>query len=355
VGGLTPCAAGSSTYTTNEGNADFTTTLTSYSAFGQGTLNFTDAFRGILGLRYTEDKVSYDFARTSTQTTAFSGVNPAFSADGSIKDHGWSGNAGLQYDLTDDIMAYGMYTRGYKGPALNVFFNMQARDTGRIDPEKSNAYEAGLKMRLFDRKLTLNLAAFYAKYDNYQANFLDIVAGQVVTRLTNAGSVSTRGIEMDFNAAITDDFQLSGGFNYTDAHINTFICPTGAAVTCADAINGKPLPFAPKYKGTVTMDWRLPLNLDGFNVDLNSSLTYQSKTNFDINQNPNAFQSPYAIWDAGITLRTADDKYALSFLVKNITDKQFVIQRIPNGTSFMRQITPRDAERYVGVTGRVNF
>jgi iron complex outermembrane receptor protein len=252
-------------------------------------------------------------------------------------------------------MAYGMYTRGYKGPALNVFFNMQARDTGRIDPEKSNAYEAGLKMRLFDRKLTLNLAAFYAKYDNYQANFLDIVAGQVVTRLTNAGSVSTRGIEMDFNAAITDDFQLSGGFNYTDAHINTFICPTGAAVTCADAINGKPLPFAPKYKGTVTMDWRLPLNLDGFNVDLNSSLTYQSKTNFDINQNPNAFQSPYAIWDAGITLRTADDKYALSFLVKNITDKQFVIQRIPNGTSFMRQITPRDAERYVGVTGRVNF
>ena len=355
VGGLTPCAAGSSTYSTNEGNADFTTKLTSYSAFGQGTLNFTDAFRGILGLRYTEDKVSYDFARTSTQATAFSGVNPAFTANGSIKDHGWSGNAGLQYDVSDDIMAYGMYTRGYKGPALNVFFNMQARDTGRIDPERSNAYEAGLKMRLFDRKLTLNLAAFYAKYNNYQANFLDIVAGQVVTRLTNAGSVSTRGIEMDFNAAVTDNFQLSGGFNYTDAHINKFICPTGAAVTCADAINGKPLPFAPKYKGTVTMDWRLPLNLDGFNVDLNSSLTYQSKTNFDINQNPNAFQSPYAIWDAGVTVRTADDKYALSFIVKNITDKQFVIQRIPNGTSFMRQITPRDAERYVGVTGRVNF
>ncbi|MGN6691639.1 MAG: TonB-dependent receptor, partial [Sphingopyxis sp.] len=233
VGGLKPCAAGSSTYSTNEGNADFTTKLTSYSAFGQGTLNFTDAFRGILGLRYTEDKVSYDFARTSTQATAFSGVNPAFTANGSIKDHGWSGNAGLQYDVSDDIMAYGMYTRGYKGPALNVFFNMQARDTGRIDPERSNAYEAGLKMRLFDRKLTLNLAAFYAKYNNYQANFLDIVAGQVVTRLTNAGSVSTRGIEMDFNAAVTDNFQLSGGFNYTDAHINKFICPTGAAVTCA--------------------------------------------------------------------------------------------------------------------------
>lgn len=355
VGGLTPCAPGSSTYTTNQGNADFTTTLTSYSAFGQGTLNFTDAFRGILGLRYTEDKVSYDFARTSTQATAFTGVNPAFASAGSIKDNGWSGNAGLQYDLTDDVIAYTTYTRGYKGPALNVFFNMLARDTGRIDPEKSNAYEVGLKTRLFDRRLTLNIAGFYAKYDNYQANFLDIVAGQVVTRLTNAGTVSTRGIEMDFNAALTDDFQLSGGFNYTDAHINQFICPPGAAVTCADAINGKPLPFAPKYKGTVTMDWRLPLNIDGFNVDLNSSLVYQSRTQFDINQNPNAFQKAYAIWDAGIKVSTDDDKYSLSFIVKNLTDKHFVIQRIPNGTSFMRQITPRDAERYFGVTGRMNF
>ncbi|QKS01078.1 TonB-dependent receptor [Sphingomonas sp. CL5.1] len=355
VNGLTPCATGSSTYVTNHGDANFTTTLTSYAGFGQGTFNFTHAFRGILGVRYTEDKVGYDFARTSTQTTAFSGVNPAFAAAGSIKGHGWSGNVGLQYDVAQDIMAYATYTRGYKGPALNVFFNMLARDTGRIAPEKSNAYEAGLKTRLFDRRLTLNLAAFYAEYDNYQANFLDIVAGQVVTRLTNAGSVSTRGIEMDFNAAVTDNFSLSGGFNYTDAHINKFICPAGTVVTCADAINGKPLPFAPKYKGTATVDWRLPLNLQGFNVDLNSSVTYQSKTNFDINQNPYSYQNPYAIWDAGITLRTADDKYALSFLVKNITNKQFVIQRIPNGTSFMRQITPRDAERYVGVTARMNF
>jgi iron complex outermembrane receptor protein len=355
VNGLTPCAPGASTYVTNQGNADFTTTLTSYSAFGQVTANFTSAFRGLLGARYTDDKVAFDFARQSTSATAFPGVNPAFTANGSTKDHGWSGNVGLQYDVTDDVMAYATYTRGYKGPAINVFFNMQARDVGSIAPEKSDAYEAGLKTRLFDRRLTLNLAAFYAKYDNYQANFLDIVAGQVVTRLTNAGSVSTRGIEADFTFTPTDTLQFTGGFNYTDAHIDTFICPPGAAVTCADAINGKPLPFAPKYKGSVAMDWRLPVNLAGLNVDFNSALTYQSKTNFDINQNPNAFQDPYAIWDAGLRFSTADDKYSLSLMVKNITDKQFVIQRIPNGTSFIRQITPRDAERYFGIAGRVNF
>ena len=355
VGGLTPCAPGSSTYLTNEGNADFTTELTSYSAFGQATANITDAFRGILGLRYTHDKVSYDFTRVSTSTVAFPGVNPGFSSSGSVSDNGWSGNAGLQYDVNDDVMAYAMYTRGYKGPAINVFFNMLARDTGAIAPETANAYEVGLKTRLFDRRLTLNITGFYAKYDNYQANFLDLVAGQVVTRLTNAGTVSTRGIELDLNAALTDNLSISGGFSYTDAHINKFNCPTGSAVTCADAINGKPLPFAPKYKGSATVDWRLPLGIDGFNVDLNSALSYQSRTQFDINQNPNAYQTAYAIWDAGLTVSTDDDKYAVSLIVKNLTDQNFVIQRIPNGTSFMRQITPRDAQRYMGVTGRINF
>lgn len=355
VGGLTPCQAGASTFVTNEGNADFTTKLSSYAAFGQSTLNFTDEFRGILGLRYTEDKVSYDFARTSTSLVAFPGVNPAFASSNSIKDNGWSGTAGLQYDLSDDVMGYATYTRGYKGPALNVFFNMLARDTGKIDPEKADAYEGGLKTRFADGKVTLNLAAFYAKYDNYQANFLDLVAGQVTTRLTNAGTVSTRGVELDFNIYPAEGFSLGGGFNYTDAKIDRFNCPPGAAVTCAANINGQPLPFAPKYKGTVTADWRLPLGLDSFDVDLNTSLAYQSRTQFDINQNPNAFQTAYALWDAGLTFRTKDEMYSLSFIVKNITDKHFVVQRIPNGTAFMRQITPRDADRYVGVSGRVNF
>ena len=134
-----------------------------------------------------------------------------------------------------------------------------------------------------------------------------------------------------------------------------FIKPAQAGLVVRRPENGKPLPFAPKYKGSATVDWRLPLGIDGFNVDLNSALSYQSRTQFDINQNPNAYQTAYAIWDAGLTVSTDDDKYAVSLIVKNLTDQNFVIQRIPNGTSFMRQITPRDAQRYMGVTGRINF
>ena len=62
-----------------------------------------------------------------------------------------------------------------------------------------------------------NLAAYYAKYHNFQANNPDTVAGVLVTRFTNAGTISTRGGELDFLFRPAPDLNISGGVAYTDA------------------------------------------------------------------------------------------------------------------------------------------
>jgi iron complex outermembrane receptor protein len=355
LGAATPCAPGASTYLTNSGIGEFSATLINYAAFGQGTLNFTERLRGIVGARWTQDKIDFVHRRLRTSgAAALSGVNPTFAANGGTDADGWSGKVGVEYDVTPIVMAYGSYTRGYKGPAMNVFFNMQAIDNFGIAPETSDAFELGLKSRLLDGKLVLNLAAFDATYDNFQANNQDLVGTTVITRLTNAGTVKTRGFEADFTLQPIENLRFNGGYAYTDAYIDKFKCPpTG---TCAAlAINGKPLPYSSKHKLSVNGSYLLVLEDAKFNMDFNVGAQYQSKMGFDINQNPFAIQKGYGTLDASVSFVDKNDRLRLSLIGKNLTDEHFVINRIPNGTSFLRQITPRDGERYFGASLRYNL
>jgi outer membrane receptor protein involved in Fe transport len=163
-----------------------------------------------------------------------------------VDEDGWSGRLGVQYDLSDAVTTYLTYSRGYKGPAYNVFFNMQPRDTEALKPETSNTWEAGIKATGWNNRLTTNLAVFHSDYDNYQANFFDTVAGQVVTRLINAGSVSTEGVELDYALQATQQLKFSGALAYTRARIDQFSCPavrrrraTSMASRCRSAPTGK--------------------------------------------------------------------------------------------------------------------
>ncbi|EPN18994.1 TonB-dependent receptor, partial [Pseudomonas syringae pv. actinidiae ICMP 18804] len=78
-------------------------------------------------------------------------------------------------------------------------------------------WEVGVKATTWNNRLTTNLAVFHSDYDNYQANFFDSVAGQVVTRLINAGSVSTEGVELDYALQATRNLKFSGALSYTKA------------------------------------------------------------------------------------------------------------------------------------------
>jgi len=355
LGTATPCSPSASTYTANSGIGEFQTTLENYAAFGQGTLNFSDRFRGIFGARWTHDSIDFVHRRLRTSgAAALSGVNPTFSGTGGTDASGWSGKVGAQYDFTPVIMAYGSYTRGYKGPAMNVFFNMQATDNFGIAPETSNAYEVGLKSRLLDGRLVLNLSAFDTTYNNFQATNLDVIGTTVVSRLTNAGTIKTQGVEADFVFEPVKNLRFTGGYAYIDAKIDQFKCPATGACP-ALAINGKPLPLSSKHKLSVNTSWLVPLEGQKFDLDFNVGAQYQSKMGFDINQNPYAIQKGYGTVDASVAFVSKDEKVRLALIAKNLTDQHFVINRIPNGTSFMRQITPRDAERYFGASLRYNF
>ena len=265
-----------------------------FALFGQFTLDLTERLSVTGGLRWTKDELDFVHTRAPgfNRVTGAPATGPGISgsgAGGSIAGGGngtntsagsssndnFSGKAVVQYEVADDINTYVSYTRGYKGPAFNVFFNHTAPNNAvPIDEETSDAYEFGIKSRFADNRVQLNLAVFRADYKGFQANNFVLLNGAVITNLTNAGTVRTEGFELDglFNAADGLDFNAS--IAYADATVRRF--NPNPLTNAPSAINGTRLPLAPKWSYTVGANYESSLERLGIGAVLyaNTSFNY---------------------------------------------------------------------------------
>ncbi len=346
--GLIPCSVG--TTTVDNGIAVYGTHNKSASAFGEGTFNFSSTLRGIAGLRYTSDDLSYYHQRTAT-AAGIPGVGATQpELDGSTSKHAFSGRVGPQWEITPDVMTYLTLSRGYKGPAYNVFFNMTTLQTNALNPETSNSVEVGLKSMLLDRKVRLNVAVFDTQYDNYQANVPDLVNGAIVTRLINAGTVSTKGVEAEAQARVSSALSLTASVANIIARVKNFNCPPGAALSCN--INGQPLPFSPDWKTNLRAKYTMPL-AGKLLMDFGADYSWQSKTNYDLAQSPDAVQPAYGIFNASVGLASTDG-WRVAILGKNLGNRSYATFLQNSGTNINRYV-PRDDQRYFGVSARYDF
>ncbi|TBV09002.1 TonB-dependent receptor [Phytopseudomonas dryadis] len=329
----------------------FGATNDSYALFGESTLNFTDDWRAIVGLRLTRDELEYDHRRVSTSPLTLPAMRPSFSSSGSHSDTGVSGRLGLQHDFSDKVTGYVTYSRGYKGPAYNVYFQMYDLDTEALDPETSGTYEIGLKTSALASRLTANLAVFRSDYDNYQANFYDQVGGSPVTRLINAGSVRTEGAELDLALQATRQLKISAALAYTRARIEDFQCPPAAAASCS--INGQPLPFSPDWKSYLRADYSIPLE-NGLDLELGTDYNWQSEVQYSLDQNRDTRQGAYGIWNASVALADYNAGWRVALLARNLTDRSYA-PLLSSSTGGITRMVPRDDERYFGVQLRKDF
>ncbi|MBI1402907.1 MAG: TonB-dependent receptor [Porphyrobacter sp.] len=334
--------------------------------FGQATYRFTDQLSLTGGLRYTWDDLSYTHIRApgvnafdgSPATgpgvsgnpaggTIASGGNGTNTSAGSTTNGNLSGRAALQFEPTDDVMLYGSYTRGYKGPAFNVFFNHTAPTNAvPIDEELSDAFEVGIKSQFWDRRVQLNLAAFTVEYDGFQANNFVLLNGAVVSNLTNAGTVKSEGFEADLVVAPIEGLNLRASGAYADARVKEF--NPNPLTNAPDARNGTKLPLAPEFVYTIGGDYTA--DLGSLKLYLNTDYRHTSSQFSDLGEQ--GAIDPYGIWNASIGLSDAEDRYRVTFHLRNITDESYVLLNVSNG---QRLQIPRDADRYFGISLRARM
>ena len=341
-------------------------TSKNFAVFGQATYRFTEQLSLTGGLRYTWDDLEFTHTR-APGVNAFNGLpatgpgvsgNPAGgtiasggngtnTSAGSTDNGNLSGRAVLQFEPSDDVMLYGSYTRGYKGPAFNVFFNHTAPTNAiPIDEELSDAFEIGIKSQFWDRRVQLNVSAFSVEYDGFQANNFVLLNGAVVSNLTNAGTVKSEGFEADLVVAPTDGLTFRASAAYADAQVKEF--NPNPATNAPDARNGTQLPLAPKFVYTIGGDYET--DVGGFRLYLNTDFRHTSRQFSDLGEQ--GAIDPYGIWNASIGFSDPDDKYRLTFHARNITDNSYVLLNVSNG---QRLQIPRDADRYFGISLRARM
>jgi iron complex outermembrane receptor protein len=337
----------------NNGVAHYGTDGNNYALFGEANINFTKQFRAIVGYREIWDTLSYYHNRVSTSAAALPGVaTSVVNGPSSVSRSGYADRFGLQFDITPDVTTYATYSRGYKGPAYNVFFNMNPVNTAPLAPETSNDYEAGVKSSLFDHRVTANVEGFITNFSNYQANFASVIGGAVVTNLINAGSVSTKGVSVDLTARPVRALTLDANLIYDDAYVGVFNCPPGAPSSCN--INGQALPFAPRYKMHLGGEYRVPVT-GWADVALQSDYNWQSKTQYQLSENADTVQGSYGIWNAAIALLDPKDGWQARVLVKNILDQHYSSYLAGGTFGGIVRWVPRDDNRYFGVNLRKDF
>ncbi|MBL4801594.1 MAG: TonB-dependent receptor [Emcibacter sp.] len=352
-----------------EGFLDATHRAKSVAAFAQFTVHPTDDIRLIAGGRYTYDDIA--LRSTGSPGTAPFSFFPLGTLDQARTHSNFAYKISTQYDVSEDMMAYVSYTRGYKGPAFNVTASTIAAVA--VDPEIPVAWELGFKSTLFQGRATLNIALFSQMFNDYQTTSLDPLIGQTV--LQNAGKAQSKGVEVEFSAKVTRSLTLHGGFAYVNAKIREFpnapcyrsqtvaegciILVPGApgrpAVTAYDA-SGNPLAQAPKFTVSATMRYEKPIsdNLNGF-----ASLSgyYRTESNFSINQDPHTKLPAYARLDMDMGVSADDDSWRLAFFVQNLTNKLIpsYIQASVGAAGAYQQSFSQSSFRVIGLNGTFRY
>lgn len=341
--------------------------IENYAVFGQATYDFTDRIGLTVGMRWTHDSIDYDHRRapgvnrtngvpttgagisaSPAGGTVASGGNGTVLSSGSSSNSNFSGKAVLTVKPTDDIMVYGSYTRGYKGPAFNVFFNHTAPvNAVPIDEETSDSFEAGVKSQFADNRIQLNASVFQVTYDGFQANNFVLLNGAVVTNLTNAGQVRSTGFELDAVANPIEGFDLFGSVAYADAKVRRF--NPNPLTNAPDARNGTKLPLAPAWSWNIGAAYETPFNMFGTDakVYLRTSFNHVGKQFSDLGQSGPI--DSYGLWNASVGYSDAEDNWRLTFIMRNITDESYVLL---NTSAGQRLHIPRDADRYMGASLR---
>jgi iron complex outermembrane receptor protein len=295
------------------------------------------------GARWTDDKRRQTQWNRNTAGTFSAGVGPmllVIPPTPKIRSKTWQPELTVTYKPTEEITVFGSLKKGHKSGSFNVGAVPSTTLDNAYGDETVKGGEVGVKSRLLDRRLQLEVAAYNYKYSGLQVGVIEPAPGGVPqVRTVNAGSSRTYGV--DFSAVYRPPqiehlaLNLNGEYNHGRFKVlnnvpcwggqtiaegcNQFLSPATGLFT-AQNLNGTRLPRAPDWQLNFGFDYEWPL-ADGRTFIISNTNAYYSRYVYFPGTRADFFQSGFIKSDLSFALRGPNDHWELALIGKNITDK----------------------------------
>jgi iron complex outermembrane receptor protein len=328
---------------------EFESSAHSLAGFANGWYHITDKLRIEAGVRYSHDWKKSDLespiiflqeeGEPPTPLVLFQAIDDQRSDD-------WgepTGSISLDYQISDDSLAYGRFATGYKAGTLNNDIAPLGGELGDPDcdidpddpacdgilspeiaePETLYALEGGLKNTLFDNRLLLNGTGFVYWYNDLQVSqFLE-----VQYFIENAATARIWGIELESTWRPIDALTLEAQFSYLDTEYTDYEDCRDAKDLVVEDCTGNELSRAPRFSGNLIASYELDLGRFGSLTPL-AQLYGSSEVFFRPTNEAADTQNAYYLLNFRLMWRSVDDHLGLDLFVDNALDEDVATTKL---------------------------
>lgn len=316
------------------GGSDAAVKVSSYAAFASITARPSSKLSFTLGGRFTKERKSIVYSQFDP--LGFLGGTFAFNDPGkpgntntpAKKYNNFSPNFNVSYKASDDVLIYATASRGFKSGGFNDALG-SATGIG-FEPEKVDSAEVGVKSELLDRRLRLNLAAFYLKWKNILISVDDPATKIFDPTLRNAGKARSYGLEAEATFKASERLSMNASIALLDARF------TGPLATRqADGFTLDRLPDAPKFTASGSFTYKVPIS-DSLFVAFVPEVIYRGSSFLSFNNALAAKDSAgndqpglnrqggYVLVNATLSLDAGEDgRWSAGVWAKNLTNTRY--------------------------------
>ncbi|MHA4836403.1 TonB-dependent receptor [Sphingopyxis sp. MSC1_008] len=292
---------------------DTRTTTEQYAAFGELSYDILPSLTATAGVRLSKTN------RSAVQINDGAFLGGFSRAEADFSERSTTPKFNLSYKPSEDSLLYIQAAKGFRTGGINPGLppcgaTCTVEVSTSFGSDSLWNYEAGAKLQLFDKALSLTASAFLIDWKNIQLN---VNRGDGFNGFLNAGDARSKGFEVEANGRIGEQLRFGGQVTYTDAALRS-VRP-GVTV----AAPGTRLPDIARWTVAGNAEWGTAVGENGY-AYVRGDVQYVGPRPSELG--PTSLPvADYTLVNLRVGFNTGP--YQLSLFANNLTDERAQLSR----------------------------